>query len=61
MLLAQGIPQDIQNTEVGLILAVIIIAVFWRPLLRLALAALAAGILFALGLAAVAFVHVMHA
>jgi len=61
MLLAQGTPQVIQNTEVGLILAVIIIAAFWRPLLRLVLAALAAGLLFALGVGALAFVHLAHA
>jgi len=52
------------NAEVGLVLAVIIIAVFWRAILRLVLAALWAGILLALGFGAfgvIAFIHTAHA
>jgi hypothetical protein len=60
-LLAQGTPQDIKNAEAGLVLAVIIIAAFWRPILRLVLAALAAGILLALGFGVILFIHAAHA
>lgn len=52
------------DAEVGLVLALIIIAVFWRAILRLVLAALGAGILLALGFGvfgAVAFIHAAHA
>ena len=54
----------IDNVEVGLVLAVIIFAAFWRPILRLVLAAVGAGILLALGFGvfgAVAFIHAAHA
>jgi hypothetical protein len=54
----------IDNVEAGLVLTVIIIAAFWRPILRLVLAALGAGILLALGLGVfgvVAFIHAAHA
>jgi hypothetical protein len=52
------------DTEVGLILALIIIAVFWRAILRLVLAALGAGILLALGFGVfgvIAFIRAAHA
>ena len=52
------------DAEAGFLLAVIVIAAFWRPILRLVLAALGAGILLALGLGAVgviAFIHAAHA
>ena len=52
------------DTEVGFLLALIIIAVFWRAILRLVLAALGAGILLALGLGVfgvVAFIRTAHA
>ena len=53
----------IDTAEVGFLLALIIIVVFWRVILRLVLAALGAGILLALGLAvfgAIEFIHVAH-
>jgi hypothetical protein len=52
------------DTEVGLVLALIIIALFWRVILRLMLAALGAGILLALGFGVfgvIAFIHEVHA
>jgi hypothetical protein len=52
------------DAEFGLVLALIIIAAFWRAILRLVLAALGAGILLALGLGVfgvIAFVHAAHA
>jgi len=52
------------DAEVVLILAVVIIAVFWRAILRLVLAALGAGILLALGFGAfgvIAFIRAAHA
>jgi len=52
------------DAEVGFLMALIIIAVFWRAILRLVIAALGAGILLALGLAvfgAVAFIRAAHA
>ena len=38
------------DAEVGFLLVLIIIAVFWRVILRLVLAALGAGILLAVGI-----------
>ncbi len=61
MLLAQGTPPDIGNAAAGLVLTVIIIAVFWRPILRLVLAAFAAVIILTLGFGVMAFMHVIHA
>ena len=52
------------DAELGFVLALIIIAVFWRAILRLLLATLGAGILLALGFGAfgvVAFIHAAHA
>jgi hypothetical protein len=51
------------DAEVGFVLALIIIAVFWRAILRLVLAALGAGILLALGFGAfgvIAFIRAAH-
>ena len=52
------------DAEVVLVLTVIIIAVFWRVILRLVLAALGAGILLALGFGVfgiIAFIRAAHA
>jgi hypothetical protein len=52
------------DAEVGLVLTVIMIAVFWRAILRLVLAALGAGILLALGFGVfgvIAFIRAAHA
>ena len=54
----------LDTTEVGSLLALIIIALFWRAILRLVLAALGAGILLALGFGVfgvIAFIHAAHA
>lgn len=59
MFLAQG-PQDVQNVEVATVLTVIIVAAFWRTLLRLALAALVAVLIVAVGYGVVAFMHTAH-
>jgi hypothetical protein len=52
------------DTEIGFLLALIIIASFWRAILRLVLAALGAGILLALAFGVfgvVAFIRAAHA
>jgi hypothetical protein len=52
------------DAELGLVLALIIIAVAWRAILRLVLAALGAGILLAVGFGVfgvVAFIHAARA
>lgn len=52
------------DAEVGFILTLIIIALFWRAILRLVLAALGAGILMALGFGVfgvIAFIRATHA
>ncbi|HUB38481.1 MAG TPA: hypothetical protein VMA72_06500 [Streptosporangiaceae bacterium] len=52
------------DAELGFLLCLIIIAVFWRAILRLMLAALGAGILLALGFGAfgvIAFIRAAHA
>ena len=59
MYLAQG-PQDVQNAEVAIVVAIIIIAAFWRALLRFMLAALVAVLLVAVGYGVVAFLHAAH-
>jgi hypothetical protein len=60
MYLAQG-PEDVQNAEVALVLAVIFVAAFWRALLRLVLAALVVGVLLAVIYGVAAFAHAAHA
>ena len=60
MYLAQG-PQDIQNAEVAVVLAVIIVAAFWRALLRLLLAAVVTVVIVAVGYGVIAFMHAVHA
>jgi hypothetical protein len=59
MYLAQG-PQDIQNVEVVMVMAAIVVAAFWRILLRIALAAIVAFVLVAIGYGVVAFMHAAH-
>lgn len=59
MHLAQG-PQDVQNVEAAMVLAVIIVAAFWRTLLRLALAALVAVVIVAVVYGVVAFTNAAH-
>jgi hypothetical protein len=52
------------DAEIGFVLAMIIIALFWRAILRLVLAALGAGILVALGFGVfgvIAFIRAAHA
>jgi len=52
------------DTQVGFVLALIIIVVFWRAILRVVLAALGAGILLALGFGVfgvIAFIRAAHA
>jgi hypothetical protein len=49
------------DAEVGFVLALIIIALFWRAILRLVLAALGAGILVALGLGVFGVISLIHA
>ena len=52
------------DVELGFLLILIIIAVFWRVILRLVLAALGAGILLAVGFGVfgiVAFIRAAHA
>jgi len=52
------------DAEVGFILALIIVVLFWRAILQLVLAALGAGILLALGFGVfgvIAFIHAAHA
>jgi len=52
------------EAELGLVLVLIIIAVFWRAILRLVLAALGAGIVLALGFGVfgvIAFIRAAHA
>jgi len=54
----------LDTTEVGFVLALIVIALFWRAILRLVLAALGAGILLALGFGVfgvIAFIRAAHA
>jgi hypothetical protein len=52
------------DAEVCFVLTLIIIALFWRAILRLVLAALGAGILLALGFGVfgvIAFIRAAHA
>jgi hypothetical protein len=59
MYLAQG-TQDVQNLEVAMILAVIVVAAFWRILLRLAVAAIVAVVIVAVVYGAAAFIDAAH-
>ncbi len=59
MYLAQG-PQDIGNAQVALVLAVIVIAAFWRAVLRLVLAAIVAVVVVAVGYGVITFIAATH-
>lgn len=54
MYLAQG-PQDIKNAEVAVILTVIVVAAFWRTVLRFVVAAIAAVLIVAVAYGLIAF------
>jgi len=60
MHIPQGTAQNIENVKVAVVLAAIVIAVFWRLVLRLVLAALAAVVLVALGYGVLAFIQAAH-
>jgi hypothetical protein len=60
MYLAQG-PHDANNVKVALVLIVIMVAAFWRTIIRLVLAVLVAVVLVAVGYGMIAFVAAMHA
>jgi hypothetical protein len=60
MYLAQG-PHDANNVKVALVLIVIMVAAFWRTIIRLVLAVLVAVFLVAVGYGMIAFVAAMHA
>jgi hypothetical protein len=61
MHLAQGTISNIGNAKVAIILAVIIIAAFWRAVVRLVLAILGAVILVAVGFGVLELTHALHA
>jgi hypothetical protein len=59
MYLAQG-PQDIRNAEVAVILTVIVVAAFWRIVLRFVIAAIAAVLIVAVAYGLIAFMDAAH-
>jgi hypothetical protein len=59
MYLAQG-PHDVQNLEVAMVLAVIVVAAFWRILLRLVVAALVAALIVAVVYGTAAIMAAAH-
>jgi hypothetical protein len=59
MYLAQG-PQDIRNAEVAVILTVIVVAAFWRAVLRFVIAAVAAVLIVAVAYGLIAFMDATH-
>ena len=60
MYLAQG-PHDADNAKVALVLIVIMVAAFWRTIIRLVLAVLVAVLLVAVGYGMIAFIAAVHA
>lgn len=60
MYLAQG-PHDADNAKVALVLIVIMVAAFWRTIIRLVLAVLVAVLLVAVGYGLIAFIAAVHA
>ncbi len=59
MYLAQG-PPDVHHVEVAMALAVIIVAAFWRTVLRIALAALATVVIVAVVYGVATFMNAAH-
>jgi hypothetical protein len=60
MYLAQG-PHDADNAKVALVLIVIMVAAFWRTIIRLVLAVLAAVVLVAVGYGVIVIIGAIHA
>jgi len=60
MQLTQGTAEELDNAKVALVLVAIVIAVFWRTVLRLVLAVIAAVVVVLLGLGAFALIQAMH-
>jgi hypothetical protein len=61
MQVTHGTAEEIENAKVVLVLGVIAIAAFWRTLLRIALAIIAALMLVVLGFGALMIFQAMHA
>jgi len=59
MYLAQG-PQDIRNAEVAVILTVILVAAFWRAIVRFVIAAIAAVLIVAIAYGLISFMQAAH-
>jgi predicted RND superfamily exporter protein len=52
--------QDIENAKAALALTAIGIAIFWRTILRMVIAIIAAGVIVLVGFGAVVFLQGMH-
>jgi hypothetical protein len=60
MYLAQ-LPQDIQHAELAFVLTVIIVAAFWRAILRLVIAMVAAAVVISVAYVVIALMRATHA
>jgi hypothetical protein len=55
------LPQDIQHAELAFVLTVIIVAAFWRAILRLVIAMVAAVVVVSVAYVVIALVRATHA
>jgi hypothetical protein len=60
MNVTQSTAQDIENAKAALVLTTIAIAVFWRTVLRMVVAIIAAGIIVLVGFGAFVILQAMH-
>jgi uncharacterized membrane protein len=56
----QATPQDIENAKAALVLTAIVIAVFWRTVLRMVIATIAAGVIVLVAFGAFVILQAMH-
>jgi uncharacterized membrane protein len=52
--------QDIENAKAALVLTAIVIAVFWRTVLRMVIATIAAGVIVLVGFGVLVILQAIH-
>jgi hypothetical protein len=61
MLSTQGTAQDLEAARAALVIGAIVIAAFWRTIIRIVVAVLVALVMVLLGFGAIMLVHAMQA
>jgi hypothetical protein len=60
MQVSQPTTQDIENAKAAVVLTAIVIAAFWRTVLRMVIAMIAAGVIVMVGVGAFVLLQAMH-